>query len=80
MAVHYYLSRDGLISFGDVLLGESTVTLNRGNVMTTHKHLVVPNTTAAGDYFIIAVVDPWNAIAEAFEDNNMTDSRRFVVN
>jgi hypothetical protein len=80
VAVHYYLSRDRLLSFGDVLLGKSTLTLNRGNVMTTQARLVVPNTAAAGDYFIIAVVDPGNAIAEAFEDNNMTDSKRFVVN
>ena len=80
VTVYYYLSRDRLLSFGDTLLGQSTLRLSRGNVMTTQKRLDLPVAAAPGEYFVIAVVDPWNTVAELFEDNNITESKPFVVN
>lgn len=80
VVVHYYLSRDRLYGVGDILLAQSTLTLNRGNVLTTQRRVDIPNTMAAGEYYIIAVIDPRNALTEVYENNNLTESKRFVVN
>jgi CARDB protein len=78
--VVFVLSRDTLLSFGDVFLADAHPTLDRNNVYTRTQVIHLPGNLVSGvRYRILAVVDPWNSIPEVFEDNNITYSRAFVV-
>ncbi|WP_295529412.1 CARDB domain-containing protein, partial [uncultured Pseudacidovorax sp.] len=68
----YYLSRDAVLGAGDVLLGESTQSrsLAPGEAYTDALDLTLP-LELSGDWFLIAVADAGNAVAEFnAEDNN----------
>jgi subtilase family serine protease/subtilisin family serine protease len=72
--VRYYLSTDGLPGGGDVELGSRALPAlapNTSNAATTS--LTIPVGTAGGSYYVIAVADPDNTVAETTETNNFTN-------
>lgn len=67
----FYLSVNNTWSAGDVLLGSRSVGIlapNGTSVATTT--LTIPQSTAPGSYFILAMADDGNAVAESSETNN----------
>lgn len=69
--IDYYLSSNNLITTRDRFLGSAITTLNRGDVLTYLVQLTIPNDVVVGSaYWVGAVVDPSNKIAETFEWNN----------
>ncbi len=81
--VSYFLSLDGTLNSGDVLIGASlnrTVTLYPGHTGAVFSTVTkVPVGTAPGSYHLLAVVDSGNAVAEGDEFNNITDVGSFEV-
>jgi hypothetical protein len=78
--VAFFLSRDKLISLGDRLLAEADIGVGRNDVYTRNQTIDLPGDLAVGDtYYILAVIDPWNTIAEVYEDNNITYSRQIRI-
>ncbi len=70
--VRFYLSTDATLDSGDLPLGDS----NRVDLDPFEQKLVagvtrIPASVTPGDYFVIAMVDPDNAIAEQNETNNV---------
>ena len=79
-AVGFYLSTDQVLSANDVLLGTSpggALGLN----LTANRTLTapVPANTAPGNYYVVFVADPANAVAEANEANNTAALRLTVT-
>jgi CARDB len=74
--VNYYLSADNIINTADTLLNSATLTFLRNNAPSTFNHaVIIPNTVAivkGRNYWLGAIVDPTNIIAEQFEGNNAT--------
>lgn len=69
--VNYYLSTDGTVSPDDIYLGVSTIpSLGPGGVATVGKSVKLPADMEPATYYLIAVADPANAVAEADETNN----------
>jgi len=67
----YYLSSNGTLDPGDVLLGTRTVPLlGPGISQSGSVSLVIPASTAAGTYIIFAKADGNDSIAESLETNN----------
>jgi subtilase family serine protease len=67
----FYLSVNLAIDFGDVELGTRNVPgLAAGGTSNAQTPLVIPPTTPAGTYWIIAVSDSAGSVAETFETNN----------
>ena len=67
----YYLSSNGTLDPGDVLLGTRTVpSLGPGISQSGSVSLVIPASTAAGTYIIFAKGDGNDSIAESIETNN----------
>ncbi|GGG29882.1 CARDB domain-containing protein [Hymenobacter glacieicola] len=74
-AVGYYLSTDNAFSTNDVSLGATGgVAISGGQSATRGLSVTIPATTATGQYFVLHVVDPQNAVAETNETNNVTSS------
>jgi subtilase family serine protease len=71
----FALSLNTVADAGDVPLGEWNVpALVAGAVESTTTSLQIPESTAAGNYYIVATVDPANALAEVYENNNARSS------
>jgi len=69
----FYLSGDGTLGSGDVLLGHRAVPdLGPGGTNTGSTTLTIPATTAVGAYFVLAIADGDMAVAETLETNNST--------
>ena len=67
----FYLSSNVSLGAGDVLLGSRLVpSLTPGLTGTGSVALVIPESTPAGTYYIIAKADGDNLIAEVIENNN----------
>jgi subtilase family serine protease len=67
----FYLSTNGSIDAADVFLGSRPVpALAPGASDTGSVSLVIPATTSAGTYYIIAKADGHNASGEPQENNN----------
>jgi subtilase family serine protease len=67
----YYLSSNGTLDTGDVLLGTRTVpSLGPASSQSGSVSLVIPASTAAGTYIIFAKADGNDSVAESFETNN----------
>jgi subtilase family serine protease len=67
----YYLSTNGVLDPGDVLLGTRSVpSLAPGSSQSGSVSLTIPSTTPAGGYFIIAKGDGNDSVAESLETNN----------
>lgn len=74
-AVGYYLSTDNAFSTNDVALGSTGgVAISGGQSATRGFSATIPANTAVGQYYILHVVDPQNAVAETNETNNVTSS------
>ncbi|MBC3542413.1 CARDB domain-containing protein [Rufibacter sediminis] len=70
--VGYYLSTNNTYETSDVLLGTSTGgTLASGVTAIKNATLTIPANTAAGNYFILFIVDPGNEVTENDETNNL---------
>jgi subtilase family serine protease len=70
-----YLSSDGALGTGDVLLGTSHGHPNDLIANATHGHsqsVTIPAGTAPGGYFILVRADALAAVSEADEANNVT--------
>ncbi len=75
----YYLSSNGTLDPGDVLLGTRTVPLlGPGISQSGSVSLVIPASTAAGTYIIFAKSDGNDSIAESIETNN-TRTRSIAI-
>ena len=71
--VWYVLSTDDNITAADTWLASRNPTLNPGDVYTTTQALTIPARFAAGqEYYLGAVVDPFDVITEWDESNNAT--------
>ena len=69
--VNLYLSVDGIITTGDILLGSiATPALAGGAQQALVANLTIPAGIAVGNYFIGAIVDPANLLDEGSETNN----------
>ena len=69
----FYLSANTQLDAADTLLGSRTVpALAAGASSNGTTAVVIPGTTAAGTYVLIAVADGPNGIVEALENNNIT--------
>ncbi|WP_210521758.1 CARDB domain-containing protein [Hymenobacter terricola] len=70
--VGYYLSTNLLLDASDVLLATVTgAALPSGQNSFRGSSLVVPTGTAAGNYYVLFVADPSNAVTETNELNNV---------
>jgi len=75
----YYLSSNGTLDTGDVLLGTRAVpSLGPGSSQSGSVSLVIPASTAAGTYIIFAKSDGNDSIAESIETNN-TRTRSITI-
>ncbi len=73
VSVGYFISTNSLITTADTRIGTGGVTLSRDGVFTTKTTLVIPNTLVSGQkYWIGAIIDDNNAVAEITESNNAT--------
>lgn len=78
--VAFYLSSNTTFGFGDRLLGVRTFDIRRNSVFTPLVALDLPGDLAAGSrHYVLAVVDEDDQVDEAFEDNNVTFSKRLRV-
>jgi subtilase family serine protease len=67
----FYLSANGVLDAGDLLLGSRTVgALPGGALESGPTPLVVPTTVATGNYYVFAKTDAPGAVAETVETNN----------
>jgi hypothetical protein len=75
----FYLSTDKVFG-GDVLLNSRAVPgLTAKGTSTGTTGLIIPALTTPGTYFIIAVADDGDAVAEGAEGNNTKVSKKFTV-
>jgi len=79
-AIRFYLSSDGTLDAGDVLLGTRMLgSLAAGTTSTAVTTLTIPaNTSAPAAYRVIAVADALEQQAELDETNNALASETFV--
>ena len=69
--VRYYISTNSTISTGDRQIASAPFTLARNDVYTTTVNLTIPNDLTVGqNYWLGAIIDPTNALAEINESNN----------
>ena len=70
--VGYYLSTNATFDANDVLLTTTAGTaLGAGQSVFRSANLVIPTTTAAGNYYVLFVADPTNTVSETNENNNV---------
>ncbi|NPV89693.1 MAG: hypothetical protein HPY50_02810 [Firmicutes bacterium] len=79
--VRYYLSSDSIIDVSDTYLGERTVSgLAAGASDTNTTSVTIPATAAGGSYYVGAIADATNLVAESDEDNNTGhDSEQITI-
>ena len=78
--IGYYLSTNTMLDASDVLM--TTVagpSLGAGQYSARYGYPVVPAGTAAGNYYVLFVADPANAVAETNENNNVASAPIQVV-
>lgn len=69
--VSFYLSKDSTFDNNDILLGERVSNgIGLGSYTTISPILTIPNTTTPGNYYIVAIADQSNLVAEDNETNN----------
>lgn len=69
----YYLSTNDYISTWDRHIGTGSWNLGRNDVYTTTVNLTIPNDLTVGqNYWLGAIIDPANTLAEVNESNNAT--------
>ena len=68
----FYLSSDGTLDPGDILLGSRTIpALTMGAANTGSVTLTVPAGTPAGTYSLLARADAGNVVVETEEENGV---------
>ena len=78
--IGYYLSTNQVLDASDVLLRTTTGgTLGAGQYSSRYEYPVVPASTAPGNYYVLFVADPQNAVAETNEANNVASAALLVV-
>jgi subtilase family serine protease len=76
----FYLSTNSSWTPDDVMLGGRPIpALAAGQSSKITTTITIPPGTAAGTYYLLAVADPADALAETFETNNVTASMIFVT-
>lgn len=72
--IGYYVSTNDFISTGDTYLGQGSINDGVNQVVTTsNTYLVIPaNLTSGQTYWLGAIIDHDNQIAEAYGENNAT--------
>ncbi|HDP24752.1 MAG TPA: hypothetical protein ENN34_04840, partial [Deltaproteobacteria bacterium] len=69
LALRLYLSTDNQLDANDVMVGETTTTINSGNT-NLDVNLLIPAETTPGSYLLIASVDDDGEVLESNETNN----------
>jgi len=73
--ISYYLSSDLTISDEDTFIGSSRISSLAGNTTASGTQMVsIPDALPVGDYYLGAIVDSNNAIAETNENDNTKSS------
>ncbi len=75
----FYLSANGTLDEGDVLLGTRSVPALTGASSSATTTFTIPAATATGKYYILAVADVDNSVTEADESNNLTASASMKI-
>jgi subtilase family serine protease len=71
-SVDYFLSHDTVIDVSDILIHSSgQLYFNYQGIASNNPAITLPDFTAAGNYYLIAVVDGENELAEINELNNI---------
>lgn len=70
--IGFYLSTNSAIATSDTLITTQSRTVTRDNVDTYRATITLPSGLASGDYWLGAIIDNNNAVAESAEDNNAT--------
>lgn len=70
--IGYYLSTNNTIATSDTLIASETRSVTRNNVDTYKTTLTIPGGLPSGNYWLGAIIDDTNTIAERAEDNNAT--------
>lgn len=72
--IYYYVSTNNFISTADTLLASTSFALQpEGSVYTSSRTITIPSSLNSGqNYWVGAVLDPNNTIAEVEESNNAT--------
>lgn len=72
--IYYYVSTNRFISVADTMIASTAFTLNpEGSVYTSARTVTIPSSLNSGqNYWIGAVIDPNNTIAEVESGNNAT--------
>lgn len=69
--VNMYLSSNDTLEASDTLVGTATIASVPNGTTTATVGVTVPSGFAAGDYFLIAEIDPNDSITELVENNNV---------
>jgi subtilase family serine protease len=79
-SVGFYLSTNQTLDASDVLLSTSTgFALPASQTSSRGATLVIPTGTAAGNYYVLFVADPTNAVTETNENNNVASTPLTVL-
>ncbi|HEX8911615.1 MAG TPA: CARDB domain-containing protein, partial [Humisphaera sp.] len=80
-AVNVYASADQTVGTGDLLMGTYRVklSLKPGQTKGVKLKFLVPVGTPPGSYFLLAVLDADNALAESNETNNGASAGPLLV-
>lgn len=70
--VAYYLSSDSLFDVSDTYIDQTggNYTVSAGYYTYVSSYVLIPSTTAPGNYYLFQKVDPTNAFSEINENNN----------
>lgn len=68
--IGYYLSTDNRIDTADRQLAVETINVVLGDPTTWRRTLILPTGLPSGNYWLGAIIDDNNAVAEQVEDNN----------
>lgn len=80
VTVRFFLSTDAILDMGDTVVGDAMVTsVPVGDETGVPLPGNLPATVMAGNYFVLAQVDPANVISELDESNNLSAPVSMVV-
>jgi len=79
-SVTVYLSKDSNISKDDVEMGSGSISgLAAGGQQTLTVNRTIPANLVPGTYYIGAIVDKWNNVAESNENNNSLAGNQITI-
>jgi subtilase family serine protease len=78
--VRFYLTKDAYLTTADILLAEKPVLpLNANSSKRVSTSVTIPGTIPAGLYYVRAIVDEANAVAESVESNNAKKGNKITI-